>query len=70
MSIVDDNSAGDWVGSFGDEEVIDWSITYTIPVSGIDIGLAVVGTDVSKSDCLGGSKDCSTRAIVSLSKSL
>lgn len=70
MSIVDDNSAGDWVGSFGDEEVIDWSITYTIPVSGIDIGLAVVGTDVSKSDCFGGSKDCSTRAIVSLSKSL
>lgn len=70
VSIVDDNSAGDWVGSFGEEEVVDWSITYTIPVGGVDLGLAVVGTDVSKSDCFGGSKDCSTRAVVSLSKSL
>lgn len=70
MSVVDDNSAGDWVATFGDEEVLDWSITYTIPVNGIDIGLAVVGTDVSDSDCFGGSEDCSTRAIVSLSKSL
>lgn len=69
-SLVDDNSAGDWVGSFGEEEVLDWSVTYTIPVGGIDLGLAVVGTDVSKSDCFGGSKDCTTRAIVSLSKSL
>jgi uncharacterized protein (TIGR02001 family) len=69
-SLVDDNSAGDWVDAFGDEEVLDWSVTYTIPFRGIDLGLAVVGTDVSKSDCFGGSKDCSTRAIVSLSKSL
>jgi uncharacterized protein (TIGR02001 family) len=70
ISIVDDNSSDDWVSAFGEEEVIDWSVSYTIPLAGVDVGLAVVGTDVSKSDCFGGSKDCSTRAIVSLSKSL
>lgn len=70
MSIVDDNSAGDWVGSFGEEEVLDWSVTYTVPVGGVDLGIGVVGTDVSKSDCFGGEKICETRAIVSISKSM
>lgn len=70
VSLVDDNSADDFTATFGDDRVIDWSVTYTIPVSGVDIGIGVVGTDIDKSDCAGGSKDCSTRAIVSLSKSL
>lgn len=70
VSLVDDNSADDFTASFGDDTVVDWSVTYTIPVSGVDIGIGVVGTDIDKKDCFGGSKDCSTRAIVSLSKSL
>ncbi|HEX7037366.1 MAG TPA: TorF family putative porin [Pseudomonadales bacterium] len=70
VSLVDDNSADDFTASFGDDRVVDWSVTYTIPVSGVDIGIGVVGTDVDDEDCFGGSEDCSTRAIVSLSKSL
>jgi len=70
MSLVDDNGADDFTASFGDDQVIDWSVTYTIPMGGVDLGIGVVGTDVDDDDCFGGSKDCSTRAIVSLSKSL
>jgi uncharacterized protein (TIGR02001 family) len=67
MSIVDDNSADDWVGTFGDEEVMDWSVTYTIPLYGVDVGIGVVGTDVDDDFC---DKECDTRAVLSLSKSL
>ena len=70
VSLVDDNSADDFTASFGDDRVIDWSVTYTVPFRGVDIGLGVVGTDVDDDDCFGGSKDCSTRAVLSLSKSL
>ncbi|MEQ8860615.1 MAG: TorF family putative porin [Pseudomonadales bacterium] len=67
-SAVDDNSAGDWVAAFGDEDVIDYSVTYTIPVMGVDFGIGIVGTDADGSD--GCDKFCELRPIVSLSKSL
>ncbi len=67
MSLLDDNSAGDWVAAFGDEEVLDWSVFYTLPVAGVDLGLGVVGTDVDDDFC---DEPCGARAIVSLSKSL
>lgn len=67
-SAVDDNSAGDWVGAFGDEDVIDYSVTYTIPVAGLDLGVGVVGTDADDND--GCDKSCELRPIISLSKSL
>jgi uncharacterized protein (TIGR02001 family) len=69
-SMTDDNSAGDWEASFGEEEVLDWSVTYSIPVAGASLNIGVVGTDVDDDDCFGGSKVCETRAIVSVSKSL
>jgi len=69
-SLVDDNSAKDFTDSFGDDKVLDWSVTYTVPVAGVDLGIGVVGTDISRSDCFGGDKACSTRAIISLSKTL
>lgn len=67
-SAVDDNSAGDWVGAFGDEDVIDYSVTYTMPVAGLDLGIGIVGTDADDSD--GCDKSCELRPIISLSKSL
>lgn len=67
MSVVDDNGAGDWVGTFGDEEVFDWSVTYTVPLRGVDVGIGVVGTDVDDDFC---DEECGVRPIVSLSKSL
>ncbi|MFU8813992.1 MAG: TorF family putative porin [Pseudomonadales bacterium] len=69
-SILDDNSAQDWAALFGDDRVFDWSITYSVPVAGLDVGFGVVGTDIKKRDCFGGDKACQTRAVVSLSKAL
>jgi uncharacterized protein (TIGR02001 family) len=69
-SMTDDNDEGDWVASFGDEEVLDWSVMYSIPVAGVSLNVGVVGTDVDDDDCFGGSKICETRAIVSVSKSM
>jgi uncharacterized protein (TIGR02001 family) len=70
LSIVDDNSAKDFEATFGDDQVLDWSVMYTVPLAGIDLSIGVVGTDISKKDCLGGDKACETRALVSISKSL
>jgi len=74
-SMVDDNESGAWEGGFGDEEVLDWSVIYKIPVAGVTLGLGVVGTDIDDDDCFGygtgeGTKLCETRAIVSVSKSM
>jgi uncharacterized protein (TIGR02001 family) len=70
LSIVDDNSAKDFEDAFGDDRVVDWSVMYTIPVAGVDLAIGYVGTDVSRGDCFGGSKDCRPRPVVSVSKSL
>jgi len=69
-SMTDDNDAKDWEAAFGEEEVIDWSVTYSIPVAGVSLNIGVVGTDIDDDDCFGGSKVCETRAIVSVSKSM
>jgi uncharacterized protein (TIGR02001 family) len=69
-AMLDDNSAGDFVELFGDDRILDWSVTYTMPVAGLDLGIGVVGTDIKRRDCLGGDRACSTRAVVSLSKAL
>jgi uncharacterized protein (TIGR02001 family) len=69
MSMTDD---GDdlFTDSFGDEDVLDWSVTYKVPVAGVTLGIGVVGTDIDDDDCYGGMKICETRAIVSVSKSM
>lgn len=56
-----DGIAGD------DDSYIDYSATLTVPVSGIDVGFAIVGTDLDEDVC---DADCEARLVVSLSKSL
>lgn len=70
MSMTDDNDAGEWVAGYGDEDVLDWSVTYKLPLAGVMLGLGVVGTDVDDDDCFGGLKICETRAVLSVSKSM
>lgn len=67
LNVADDNSADDFESFFGDDQYVDWSVTYTIPVAGLDLGIGVVGTDIDDDFC---DEACEPRAIVSVSKSL
>lgn len=49
---------------------IDYSIGVTTSLVGVDLTLAYVGTDIDKSDCFGGTKDCQGNAVFTISKSL
>lgn len=49
---------------------IDYSIGVTTSVVGVDLTLAYVGTDIDKSDCFGGTKDCQGNAVFTISRSL
>jgi uncharacterized protein (TIGR02001 family) len=70
-SILNDNAVEDWAALFGDDRVLDWRVTYTVPVAGLDVGVGIVGTDIKQRDCFGGGdKACSTRAVLSLSRAL
>lgn len=49
---------------------LDYSIGVSTSVVGVDLTLAYVGTDIDKSDCFGGTKDCQGNAVFTISKSL
>lgn len=49
---------------------VDWSIGVTASAVGLDFTLAYVDTDLSKSDCFGGTKLCSATGVFTISKSL
>jgi uncharacterized protein (TIGR02001 family) len=66
----DDEAFGSFIGSEdAGDNYIDYSIGLTYPFAGIDLTLAYVGTDISKSDCFGGDKACQGNAVFSISKS-
>jgi hypothetical protein len=46
---------------------MDYSVTLTIPTGGVDLGLAVVGTNLDEEVC---GADCELRVIFSISKSM
>jgi uncharacterized protein (TIGR02001 family) len=61
----------DFLGTIGaGKNYIDYSIGVTASVVGVDLTLAYVGTDIDKSDCFGGTKDCQGNAVFTISKSL
>lgn len=49
---------------------IDYSVGLSAPAAGLDWGLALVGTDLSKAECFAGAKLCETTLVLSVSKSL
>jgi uncharacterized protein (TIGR02001 family) len=49
---------------------LDWSIGVTASAVGLDFTLAYVDTDLSKSDCFGGTKLCEATGVLTISKSL
>lgn len=60
-----------FLGAIGaGKSYIDYSIGVSTAVAGVDLTLAYVGTDIDKSDCFGGTKDCQGNAVFTISKSL
>ena len=53
-----------------DGSYLDWSIGVTASAVGLDFTLAYVDTDLSKSDCFGGTKLCEATGVFTISKSL
>ena len=69
-NVFEDNDAlNDFGIGGGGDDYIDYSIGITFPVAGVDLSLAYIGTDVSKSDCFGGTKSCKGNAVATISKS-
>jgi uncharacterized protein (TIGR02001 family) len=59
---VDDNSR------FGAEDYLDWTLGITVTIKGVDLTAAYTDTDLSKSDCFGGTNLCEPRAVFSIGK--
>ena len=62
------NDLSDEFGTGG--SYLDWSIGVTASAVGLDFTLAYVDTDLSKSDCFGGTKLCEATGVLTISKSL
>jgi uncharacterized protein (TIGR02001 family) len=64
MQAIEDNDA------FGTPDYTVWSVGLSTEVYGTGIGGAVTGTDLSVSECFGGSDLCKTRVILNVSRAL
>lgn len=60
-------SMAEEVGGPDEDSYMDYSVTLTIPTGGVDLGLAVVGTNLDEEVC---GADCELRLIFSISKSM
>ncbi|MCY4214866.1 MAG: TorF family putative porin [Gammaproteobacteria bacterium] len=73
-NIFDGKSGGEafGIGNAGDPDssYIDYSVGLGTSGLGLDWGIALVGTNLSESECFGGSATCDTTVVVSVSKSL
>jgi len=56
--------------SFGADSYIDFSIGVTASAVGLDFTLAYIDTDLSKSECFGGSTICNATGVLTIAKSL
>jgi uncharacterized protein (TIGR02001 family) len=61
---IEDNDA------FGTPDYTVWSLGLSTDLFGSTLGAMVTGTDLSESECFGGSDLCKARVIVSLSRAL
>ena len=55
------------IGGPDEDSYMDYSVTLTVPSGGVDLGFAVVGTDLDEEVC---GADCEARLIFSISKSM
>jgi uncharacterized protein (TIGR02001 family) len=67
----EDDSFNAFFGSTSDDDgYLDWSLTLSTEAYGVEWALAYVDTNVSESDCFGGTDLCEETAVLSMSKSL
>lgn len=52
------------------KDYLDWNISLTKTMYGVDWGLSYVDTDLSNGECFGGTKLCEATAVFSVTKSL
>jgi uncharacterized protein (TIGR02001 family) len=52
------------------DDYSDWSIGVSRSFMGVDLDLSYIDTNISKSDCFVGSKDCDSTVVFTVSKSL
>lgn len=57
-------SSADEIGNDGDDSYVDYSVGFSVPVSGLDLGLTVVGTNLEDIDAAEG------RLVFSIGKAL
>lgn len=55
--------------TFGTPDYYDWKLGLTTSAMGLDLELAWIDTDLSNSDCFGGTDFCDGRAVFTASKS-
>ena len=58
------------VGEDPGKDYIDYSVGLSASAAGLDLSLAWIGTDLSKSECFAGTKLCEDSVVFSVSKSL
>lgn len=61
---IDDNAA------FGTPDYSDYSVSVSKSIGGFDLGLTWYDTDLSSTECFGGTDLCDSRVVFALSKSL
>ncbi len=74
MNLFDGKDAG---GAFGigdpvdpNSSYLDYSVGLGASAVGLDWGISLVGTDLDKGECFGGSRLCDTTLVLSVSRSL
>lgn len=74
LNLLKDKEAGEAFGigdvDDPDDSYIDYSVGLGTSGMGLDWGLTLVGTNLSKSECFDGTKLCDTSVVLSVSKSL
>ena len=56
--------------NFGTRDYVDYSVGAGVSLLGIDLGAAIVGTDLEEGDCFAGTELCNTRVVVSVTRGM
>lgn len=55
---------------FGTPDYMDWSLSFDLPLAGLDWSLSYIDTDLDRDECFGGADLCGSTAMLSVTHSL